>query len=236
MLDPRRLHIGLGVWSSGSHPTSAVSWLWDLGQVTPAVSLSFLLCKMGWAVVSFPPPHVWVAVRTNRCSLSHRVRCPFRVALLPRGFAHCSSTWHGHPAAHSEKEGGPAAPPMETNFYTTRINPAGKLQCCPDAPGSCDYNEVLGTDRGGRGLNTGFVAVRILSLPGTPGALCLEWETERGLWLQASPPAQASCRPGLCLPSERLAVLGERAVAGVGGRESGPGDSCLLPGLPAASP
>lgn len=62
-----------------------------------------------------------------------------------------------------------------TNFYMTRINPAGKLQCCPDALGSCDYNEVLGTDSKREGLSSGFVIVQILSLPDTPGIPVSAW-------------------------------------------------------------
>lgn len=71
---------------------------------------------------------------------------------------------------------------METNFYMTRINPAGKLQCCPDALGSCDYNEVLGTDGRGRGPSTGFVTIQIPSLPDMPRSSVSGGE--KGLWRQ----------------------------------------------------
>lgn len=130
-----------------------------------------------------------------------------------------------------------SSPSEETNFYMTRINPAGKLQCCPDALGSCDYNEILGTDSKREGLSAGFVTVQILSLAHMPGT-CLESlcpDGERGLCPTL---AQASCRLGPVAARERLA-LKEWPVAGSEGGEEGPAlpldDGHLLASLPAAS-
>lgn len=104
-----------------------------------------------------------------------------------------------------------SSPSMETNFYMTRINPAGKLQCCPDALGSCDYNEVLGTDGRGRGPSTGFVTVQIPSLPDMPRSSVSGGE--KGLWRQ--PHTQASCRLGpAAAPAPREAGTGTQGVAG----------------------
>lgn len=156
---------------------------------------------------------------------------PIPSALLT-GSRICSPRPHveGHPAAHGESECSPPAPPVETNFYTTRINPAGKLQCCPDAPGSRDYDEVVGTDSGRERAEDW-----LCHCPGPPrharGSLCLQ--RERGPLVPAphwpGPPADW----GICLPSQRLALRGHgyglRAMAGVRGRRVGVLWS-LLPG------
>lgn len=139
-----------------------------------------------------------------------------------------------------------SSPSMETNFYMTRINPAGKLQCCPDALGSCDYNEVLGTDGRGRGPSTGFVTVQIPSLPDMPRSSVSGGE--KRLWRQPhtlSGLLQTGLR--LPLPRERLALARrEWPVAWVRRGGAGPAlplwlgpshvdDSHLLASLPAAS-
>lgn len=144
---------------------------------------------------------------------------------------------------HTERQYSSPAPPMETNFYTTGINPAGRLQCRPDALGSCDYNEVLGTDSGREGAEH-WLCHCPDPLPSRhardPGSGAREGPLATGPTL-----TQASCRWGLHLPSERLA-LREWAVAGSEGGEVGPAlplwlgpsrldDSRLLASLPAAS-
>lgn len=70
--------------------------------------------------------------------------------------------------------------PVETNFYRTGINPAGKLQCCPDALGSRDNDEVVGTDGGRERMMADSVTDPDPPPSGVPwGALCLE--RNRGL-------------------------------------------------------
>lgn len=92
-----------------------------------------------------------------------------------------------------------SSPSEETNFYMTRINPAGKLQCCPDALGSCDYNEILGTDSKREGLSAGFVTVQILSLAHMPGT-CLESLCRMGRGASAPHSPRPPADWGLWLP------------------------------------
>lgn len=164
---------------------------------------------------------------------------PIPSALLT-GLRICSPRPHveGHPAARGESECSSPAPPVETNFYTTRINPAGKLQCCPDAPGSRDYDEVVGTDSGRERAEDW-----LCHCPDPPrharGSLCLQ--RERGLWCQPHiglglPQTGASVCPARGWGSGSGLWLGSEGDGWACFGPSSLDDSSLLASPPAASP
>ena len=159
----------------------------------------FLICKMGVTVVTHPTPggceHQQAISRPNG-KVSHWT------SLYPHPAHPCPPSWvkdlpspppcGGLPTCTQGVIAVSLALPVETDFYTTKRIPAGKLQCCPAAVGSCDDDEVVGTD--GVGTEHWLCHCPDPLLPGTPRVHYV-W-TGRGASGASPTLAQASYRLG----------------------------------------